>query len=246
VADESNNNDVFSGQPTEETSAVDALVGDGKKFKTIDDLAKGKQEADSFIEQLKAKQEEMANELENLKAQQAASTTAGDVLKALKESNQSTEKPVLDEDDLVQKVRQILQGETAEQTAKRNREQANNLLLEKAGSQEAAREYLAGRARELGVSVDKLRELGETSPTLFAKAVDVDLRAKEASASQLPGVNADALAAGGSQLEVDGVPTKAYFDKLRKDMGNYAFIQDSGIQTRMVRAAEKLGSKFYS
>jgi hypothetical protein len=245
VADEVN--DVFSGQPAEEASAVDALVGDGKKFKTVEDLAKGKQESDTYIEQLRMQQEEMKNELENLKAQAASATTADEVLKALKESqSEMTEQPKMDESDLVEKVRQILQGENAEQTRLRNREQASNLLLKKAGSEEAAREYLAGRARELGTTVDKLRELGEDSPQLFAKAVDVDLSAREASVSQLPGVSADAMRASGPVTEIEGTPTKAYFDKLRQDMGTAKFIADSKVQLQMVRAAEKLGSKFYT
>jgi len=46
--------DVFSTQTGDQTSktSLEELVGEGKKFKTVEDLAKGKLEADSFIAQL--------------------------------------------------------------------------------------------------------------------------------------------------------------------------------------------------
>ena len=46
--------DEATGTPKEETqtSELADLVGEGKKFATVEDLAKGKQESDRFIEQL--------------------------------------------------------------------------------------------------------------------------------------------------------------------------------------------------
>lgn len=238
--------DVFGATTPQEASPVTELVGEGKKFNTIDELARGKLESDTFIEKLKGEQLELRAELEELRSSQQAGATAADVIKALQEKDSSPDQPQMTEEQLEQKVKQILQGESAEQTAKRNREKANALVLEKAGSTQAAQEYLAGRAKELDTTVDKLRELGEVSPKLFAKAVGVDLSAKEASVSQLSGVNTGALMAGNPVLEVDGIPNKAYFDKLRGEMGTSKFINDSSVQIKMVRAAEKLGSKFYS
>ena len=55
---------------------VSALVGEGKKYKTLDDLAKGYINADGFIEQLKAENRE-------LKEKATAAKTVDDVLQRL-------------------------------------------------------------------------------------------------------------------------------------------------------------------
>lgn len=55
---------------------VSALVGEGKKYKTLDDLAKGYINADGFIEQLKAENRE-------LKEKAVAAKTVDDVLQRL-------------------------------------------------------------------------------------------------------------------------------------------------------------------
>lgn len=47
-----------------EESPLDLLVGEGKKFRTIEDLAKGKLEADRFIEQLKSELDELRKKSE--------------------------------------------------------------------------------------------------------------------------------------------------------------------------------------
>mgnify|MGYP000205087855 CR=1 FL=1 len=52
---------------------VSALVGEGKKYKTLDDLAKGYINADGFIEQLKAENRE-------LKEKATAAKTVDDVI----------------------------------------------------------------------------------------------------------------------------------------------------------------------
>ena len=51
-----------------QTNVLETLVGDGKKFKTPEDLAKGKVEADAFIETLKNQIGLMKQEMEKLGA----------------------------------------------------------------------------------------------------------------------------------------------------------------------------------
>src|SRR5690606_26975993 len=85
--------DVFNGNPvteptpapvtTQEQAAIDLLVGEDKKYKTVEDLAKSRLEADEFIERLKRENAEMRGTLSEkeaeyeriLKARQESSTT---------------------------------------------------------------------------------------------------------------------------------------------------------------------------
>lgn len=80
MTDQEQNDSLFSGndatevttpstspqEPTRDggsTSPTETLVGEGKKFKTIDDLARGKLESDAFIAKLQSELAEMRSEL---------------------------------------------------------------------------------------------------------------------------------------------------------------------------------------
>ena len=98
-ADQATTNSVIEGTDTNNTSttntqaipeSVSLLVGEGRKYKTLDDLAKAYLNADGFIEQLKAENQELRTKtveaktidevLERLSANQsnAAVTTSAD------------------------------------------------------------------------------------------------------------------------------------------------------------------------
>jgi len=69
---------------TQTSDIVSALVGEGKKYKTLDDLAKGYINADGFIEQLKAENRE-------LKEKATAAKTVDDVLQRLNQQQTAQE-----------------------------------------------------------------------------------------------------------------------------------------------------------
>jgi hypothetical protein len=69
---------------TQTSDIVSALVGEGKKYKTFDDLAKGYINADGFIEQLKA-------ENRDLKEKVTAAKTVDDVLQRLNQQQTTQE-----------------------------------------------------------------------------------------------------------------------------------------------------------
>lgn len=240
--------DIFSETTTEDqVNPLDALVGESKKFKTVEDLAKGKQEADAFIETLKQEKAQVMEELERLKGESTQQETVKELLDEIRSSKTkgNSEEDNSNEDDLEAKVKRILQGESARETAQRNREQGNKLVLDKFnGDVQAAKAFLAERASELGTTPAKLAELSESSPKLFAKAIDVNLSTTDTSVSALHGVNTSSLR--DTNDIIDGVPTKAHFDKLKKDMGVQKWINNKSIQKQYLDAAMKLGSRFYN
>jgi type II secretory pathway component PulM len=244
--------DVFAPTGDEGTSALEGLVGEGKKFTTVEDLAKGKLESDAFIEKLKG---ENAEALEALKAAEGAAqdgATVSDLLKQLKDAQEQAAKagePAPSKDDLEKLVRDIVRGDTVKQTAEQNRAEANKLVLEKVGGDAvAAKTYLADRAKALNLTVEKLAELSESSVDAFAELLGI----KRTQTVQQRGV-ADLKGSGDGEglaptrvMEVDGYHTKAYFDKLKKDMGVAAYLGNHKIQNEYLKAAMALGDERFN
>jgi hypothetical protein len=80
--------DVFEsptkGEETPVTQVSD-LVGEDKKFKTVEDLAKGKLEADSYIEQLKEENRIAREKLGELEGSKSKDETVSELLRAVRE-----------------------------------------------------------------------------------------------------------------------------------------------------------------
>lgn len=92
-ASDGNQPDPVSSNPTtddDDSNPLENLVGEGKKFKSVEDLARGKLESDRFIAQMQQEQRELREEL-NKRA------TVEEVLRRIEETRQKRPDP--DEDD---------------------------------------------------------------------------------------------------------------------------------------------------
>lgn len=163
---------------TSETSAQDSitqvsplatLVGEGKKFKTVEDLAKGKLEADNFIEQLKKEKAELHAALQS-------KTTEAKVQETIQETTQTNTKASVGEDNLRTLVAQTVQNLFAEQEIQSNIVTVNKKLQEVYGDNAAKK--VADRAAELNVGVDFLKSVAAKSPSAFYKLLDTNTQAQ--------------------------------------------------------------------
>lgn len=246
--------DVFAaadqgGEPeSPDPSTVEALVGEGKKFKTIEDLARGKLEADNFIEKLKEENQMALDEIEKLQGNREESARLADLIAAVKDARQqgNAEDNQLSEDALSEKIRQIMKGETEAETKRRNRDEGNELVLKKVGGDvEAAKIFIAERAKELNMDSDQLAALSETSPQAFARLIDADLSTGSPSGTvKLQGSNPRAMDAHADIETIDGRHTKLYYDRLRKEMGTLAYLRDKKLQKGYLDDAMYLGDRF--
>jgi hypothetical protein len=239
--------DVFdTDQGDQSASALEELVGDGKKFADHEALAKGKLESDNFIEQLKLEKQEALDALEAAKKDVGEGKTVAELLEAVRAAQEPTDKdnqPLSDE-DFQEKVRTIVQGEKDGATRTSNREKGNSLVLQKVdGNIEAAKTYVAERAQALGVTPAKLRELSEDSPELFAKAMELDTSTAPKGTAQLQNVNTNNLQPVVAE-EVDGHKTKAFYDRQKKDMGIRKYLDDHKLQNELMADAIALGERF--
>ncbi len=151
-------------------SATDQLVGEGKKFATVEDMAAGKLASDGHIETLTA-------ENASLRADLDGRASAQEILTQLKEVNLKPEVLVaptpaaLDEGKITDLVKSTVTELDVEGRKTANRLAVSERLALEWGGLEASKTVLAQKATELGVTVGFLSGVTETSPNAFYQLV---------------------------------------------------------------------------
>ncbi len=238
--------DVFStdNQGGTEESALDALVGEGKKFENVEALAKGKAESDEHITHIEQENAELKTKLEG----SSNEATLAELIEAVKAQTKegSEGDKTMSSEDLVKTIKDVLTDVTADDTKEANRAKGNALVLKAVdGNVEAARILVAERAAAVGLTPAALAELSEQSPIAFAKLIEGDgSTASSGSTSILPNQNLDALDNNTDVMELDGFKTKAWFDAQKKEKGHVKWLNDRYIQRELAKSMNGLGERF--
>lgn len=197
---------------------VSELVGDDKKFKDVQGLARGKLESDNYIKELTGRLDELRKELDS----RTNLDTFLKEMKELKEVRSPSQTPQEQRDTPVPPTSKELDDSTIEETLSRlldqrmqkqqsetNLEKVQKVLKDQFGD-EASR-VINHKANELGMTVKDLEGLATRSPSAFLTLVGVSSERQT-----LPSVPAarSSLNLDGKQV---GVKNKAYFDKLKRD-----------------------------
>lgn len=152
------------------------LVGEGKKFKTPQELALGKAEADAFIERLKLETQELRTELstrvkyeeflDKLNSAQLSNSQqpSGD--------DQQQQKPAMTREEIASLVATQLNQTEAQKTAQQNLGNVQNRLREVYGPNFANK--LRQQAAELGLSDQEVKNLAERNPKALFRMLGVD------------------------------------------------------------------------
>lgn len=138
-------------------------VGEHSGYKSVEDLIKGKAEADKFIERLKAE----AREREELIAQLKKNSTIVEELKQIRSMNMNTENTNthdVNEDAMKQIALKVLQDENANKIATDN---LNNCKSAVAALNSDVELAMKNKAQELGCTVEYLEGIAKTSPKAF-------------------------------------------------------------------------------
>lgn len=230
-------NDPFKN-PEGNVNYLEALVGEGKKFKTVDDLAKGKAESDSYIETLK-------QENESLKLKAAEGKSVAELLEALKQDKNpimdnpldkgTQTPPALKEEDIAKIALETLNKSETERRIKSNYDASVAKMREVWGND--ANKKLVEVASALSVSIDDLVEVARKSPNAFY---------------QMTGLNADRSVPGGTVAPKGtvnlGTNTKkrdaAYYRDLK--VQNPSLWKDTKTQIQMHRDAQSIGEDFFN
>jgi hypothetical protein len=239
--------DVFASTTEATKTILETLVGEGNKFADAEALAKGKQEADSFIEQLQGELKGVREDLAAAEGKEGDSKTVADLIKAVQDSQQQVtgDTNQLSEENLSQTIKDIMEGVSDASTRAQNRETGNTLVLGKVnGDIEAAKTFVAERAKQLGMTTDALAALSEVSPGAFAKLIDIDPSTSTQSITALDGLNTVTIDSATAPTVIDGHKTKAYYDARKKEMGAGDYWKDRRLQDEYYKDATALGSRF--
>jgi len=240
--------DVFSSDQTTE-SVLDTLVGEGKKFGSVEELAQGKAKSDEHITTIETENATLKEQVETLTAGKAKGDNMSEILEAIKAASAkegSEGGQTMSQEELEQLVRKVVTGDNEADTKAANRAIGNTLVLKLTdGNVEAARLLVTERATALGMSPAALAALSESSPDAFASLITPDKStASSGSTSVLEGMNTNALNQNSDPQEVDGFKTKAWFTAKRLEVGHVKYLNDQVIQRELSRSMNGLGERF--
>lgn len=229
-------------------ATLNDLVGEGKKFKTPDDLAKAKLESDRFIEKLQNEQRELREELNKR-------LTTEDALRKAQEAGIVEPRPQADPAPVPQRqneqlnisseVEKALAKRDQEASLRSNIEAVTTRMTELYGTADKAAEVISSRSRELGMPVETLRKMASENPKAFLALLGVQDKPQGApqTSSWSNTKNTTAMkSAVGSTAVTPG--TYKYYSELRKT--DPAAYFSSRVQLQMDKDAREKGEKFYS
>ncbi len=211
--------DIFDDLPDDSDVTIDEskdylteLVGEGKKFKSVEELAKGKAYADSAIDVLKRKLDDLNKELNTrvsleqfLDKQKNPAVVTPPVVPPVEQN------AGLDDSTLEERLLKILETREAQKTTESNAQRVQRVLVEQFGDQ--AQHLINNKAKELGMSTQALKELASKTPTAFFRLVGVDESAQRTPAGvPAPRQNTNSF---GNQGQV--VKNEAYYLKMKRD-----------------------------
>ena len=210
------------------------LVGEGKKFSDAEALAAGKLESDRYIEQLKREQQELRDEL----AKRPSKEEMLDIVKAAREESGDTTSG-LDEEAVKSMINAQVVEMGKEERKRANSQKAIATMIEKFGDKAA--DVTAAKATELGVSVDYLKSMAETSPALFLSTMGVTAspQGRDTSNQSVQGsVNTEQLQEG----KPSSADSWSYYENMRKEKPSEYFSPKT--QNEIFEKRKRLGEAF--
>jgi hypothetical protein len=238
VFNSGNDNGQNSETDTNSENLFDKMVGDGKQYSSASELAKGKQEADSFIDQLKEENKQLREDL-------GKRLTSEEILNQIKNSSNgdpSATTEGLTKEQIEELVKGTITSVNNDNVDKNNLAQANQMVVDKYG--EKATEYVANRAKELGLTVKELEDTAKRSPAAFSKLIGLDKDPTNNSNSVTGGGSINTQALNSHNNTGIKVGSYKYYEQLRKDNPRKYFSPE--IQNEMFRNRKEHGEEFYS
>ncbi len=219
------------------------LVGENSKFKTPQDLARGKVESDLFIEQLKRENAEMRNDLNTRikyeefldRVERAKLSNADDNQESREQAGQQS---AMNPEELEQLLERKLRERDARNSASQNLAIVQNKLRETLGPNYAQR--VREQAQSLGVTTEFLNNLAATQPRAFYRMLGIDAERPTTHSMSPPRSSVNSESFTGTKTK-----GKSYYDEIRKkDSGLYF---SPKIQNEIFNTIKEIGEeKFYS
>lgn len=187
------------GKQESEAPAYD-FIGEGKKYKSVEDALQSLPHKEDFIEQLKRENEEMrtklerANTVEDIMNQIKSEDQQGkeqEEVKQPQENAQQEQKPEISQEDIDRLIDQRISERERQQSAQQNIGQVVDKMTELYGDR--AEEMYNERAQELGVPVEWLNQTAAQSPNAVFKLFGIDNKEKATPSKMTSSYNSNAL-----------------------------------------------------
>lgn len=245
TTDNSTTNETQQTQTKE--SFVDHLVGDGKKFRDIEALARGKLEADKHISEITKTLDELRAELSKqdyakslLEQMSKGSETGAEQPTPVTTSSSNTENTTQSASDIESLVEKVITAKEKNKTASQNISVVGEEMQKQYGDKTA--DVLKAKSLELNMSLDRLKEIAAESPTAFFQLIGVKKMSEKASTSA--GVTTQSTIRSENFNSYSQDRTFEYYQKLRKE--NRSLYYSPKIQNTMLQDRERLGDRFYN
>jgi hypothetical protein len=223
---------------------LEELVGENKKFKTAEDLAKGKFASDHYVKILEARLDGAREEMSKMREQTVAGSRLQDLIDRIdsmkqdpsretpKQSNEE-KVPAFTPDDVDKRI----------QAYEQSKQEKNNFdsVMQKV-KEVYGREYvsiLKEQSEQLGLSDEEVNKMARSTPKLFMKTFELDKPQSETfQAPPRSDRRSDTFAPRAPQKR-----NWAYYEELRKQ--NPMAWMDKKIAYQMDRDAQEQGPSFY-
>ena len=250
--------DIFSSATTEGTTSetqqtqtkesfIDHLVGDGKKFRDIEALAKGKLEADKHISEITKTLDELRAELSKqdyakslLEQMSKGSETGAEQPTPVTTSSSNTENTTQSASDFEALVEKVITAKEKRKTVSQNISVVGEEMQKQFGDKTA--DYLKAKSLELNMSLDRLKEIAAESPTAFFQLIGVKKMGEKASTSA--GVTTQSTIRSENFNSFSQDRNFDFYQKMRKE--NRSMYYSSKVQNTMLQDRERLGDRFYN
>jgi len=233
--------DVFSADPVEPSVdlTLNDLVGEGKKYKDPDELAKAYANIEAHTKTVERENAEIRARLDILEANPPNDEGNSGREQVPIGDNQSTPPNKApnpsDNEDFRSQIRDEVKALNEAERAKANIESAAQKMIEVYGDAAKANEAVARRAQELGVSVDWLKDSASRSPSAFYATMGITSDRSQSTPASSGNVHLNDQGSNIRNFE--------YYDKIRKENPKLYFT--AAMQREMYNEARKQGGDFY-
>lgn len=218
--------------PKEPLNYLEELVGEGKKFKTVEDLAKGKYEADRTIEQRNREFDELRADAMQWRADSVAKARFDEYVETQKRNQSNNNEPAITPAANVEqpsfdpnKIDELLETKLSQMKA-REREEANldrvdSLLQERFG--DSAKTVLRDKMKSLNLSQDDLKYLAKKSPEAVMNALGLNSQQESYQAPLKGSVRSDSFKPETTLRDA------VYWEKMRNTNSKEYFSQKNSV-----------------
>ena len=237
-------------QATESTQPQDSFVqklveAKGENWKDPEVLAKGKLEADGYIQELEtqlnsmredlSKQDYAKSLLDQLQNKAAESTTANIAMPKnnIGDTSDGNTNPNLSEEDLKSLVERTLTERDKDSVVKQNLSLVNEEMEKSYGTDASAK--IQDKAKELGLTLQRMQEIAAESPTAFFNLIG------EPKKNFKPMVQGSARTEG-VNMQASSERDWSYYQNLRRE--NRSLYYTPKVQRQLMEDKNRLGGKF--